>query len=233
MRRLAIIPARGNSTRLKDKNIYPLGGKPLVRWMTEAVVKSNCFDDVYVSTDSDKIWKTVENLDVKRHVRPGHHATERATVLKAMLALMEEFEAIGNKYDTFSYFLPTCPLVTSEDIREGVEKLSIGVDSVICMTKYSETVQLACIVQGDSVTPVFDNLTSGLTNSKFIQEYHRPTGAFYMSWWDSLLRDENFFKGNVKSVVIPNNRAVDINNEHDMHLAEFILKKLDEERACT
>ena len=226
MRRLAVIPARGGSTRLVDKNVHPLGGKPLIQWSVENVVKSGCFDDVYVSTDSEKIWDAVKHFPVKRHNRPEEHATVTATVLKAMISLMGEIEERGDKYDTFAYFLPTCPLVPVSAIREGVEKLTEGTDSVICMTEYNETIQLACIVKEGNVTPIFDNLTSGLTNSKFIQKYHRPTGAFYMGMWDSILKNQNFFKGNVKGVVIPNNLAADINDIYDIQLAENTLQRL-------
>ena len=59
MKSLAVIPARGGSTRLKDKNVHPLGGKPLIRWTVEAVVKSRSFDTIIVSTDSDEIFDAV------------------------------------------------------------------------------------------------------------------------------------------------------------------------------
>ena len=88
MTKVAVIPARGGSTRLKDKNIRELGGKPLIQWMVEAVINSKEFDDVYVSTDSDKIFDAVKHLNVKRHVRPAQNATVKATALNAMLDLM-------------------------------------------------------------------------------------------------------------------------------------------------
>ena len=113
MTRLAVIPARGGSTRLIGKNTHLLKGKPLIRWVTEAVVDSDCFDDILVSTDSDSIFDAVKDLPVNRHVRPAEHATEKATVLEAMLNLMEES---NTQYDEFSYFLPTCPFINSEDI---------------------------------------------------------------------------------------------------------------------
>lgn len=219
MKRLAVIPARGGSTRLPDKNITPLGGKPLIRWTVEAVVNSNCFDKVIVSTDSDKIFDSVSDLPVVRHVRPAEHATVKATVLKAMINLMENHE----KYDVFSYFLPTCPFVTSDDIAKGVALLDKKVDSVVSITEFTDTLQLACIMKGDNVIPIYDNLTSGLTNSKYIQKYHRPSGAFHISWWDNILENKNFFKGNVKGVVIPRERSVDIDDEFDMFMAESML----------
>lgn len=220
MKRLAVIPARGGSTRLKDKNIYPLGGKPLIRWITESVVASECFDHILISTDDDRIFDAVSDLDVVRHNRPAHHATVQATVLKAMIDLMGEVD----KFDTFSYFLPTCPFVSAEDIQKGTSLLIPYADSVISMTQILETIQLACVISGDNVLPIFDNLECGLTNSKFIKKYYKPSGAFYMGWWDYLLEHENFFKGNVKGVVIPPERSVDINTLADIRYAESFNK---------
>ena len=229
MKNLAVIPARGGSTRLKDKNIYPLNGKPLIRWITEAVVDSECFDKVLISTDDDRIFDAVSDLKVIRHSRPKHHATVEATVLDAMMDLMEELERFEyatdsyQDYEIFSYFLPTCPFVDSRDIRKGVSLLSNGLaDSVVSMTQVPETIQLACLMSGDSVLPVFDNLECGLTNSKFIKKYFKPSGAFYMGWWESLKLNKNFFKGDVKGVVIPPERSVDINTIEDIKYAESL-----------
>ena len=160
----------------------------------------------------------MSDLDVVRHNRPAHHATVQATVLKAMIDLMGEVD----KFDTFSYFLPTCPFVDAEDIRRGSSLLPRA-SSVISMTLMSETILLACVMSGDNVLPIFDNLECGLTNSKFIKKYYKPSGAFYMGWWDYLLEYENFFKGNVRGVVIPPERSVDINTIEDIKYAELLL----------
>jgi len=220
--KLAVIPARGGSTRLTDKNIYPLDGKPLIRWVTETVINSQCFDKIVISTDSDKIFDAVRDLPVTRHKRPSEHATEKATALRAMINLMKSEQ---QEYDVFSYFLPTCPFLTAEEIKQGVDLLTPDVDSVVSMTEYSEVVQLACVMQNNTVMPIYDNLTSGMTNSKFIKKYHHPTGAFYMSWWDKLLKNENFFVGNVKGVMMPKENFVDINDYWDFQLAENFLRK--------
>ena len=135
MNRLAVIPARAGSTRLKDKNIYPLGGKALIRWTTEAVVNSESFDKILISTDSEDIWNAVKDLPVERHIRPAAHATVKATALNAMLAIMEDHE----KYDIFSYFLPTCPFVSPGDIKKGIKMLTPNINSVISMRFYNCT----------------------------------------------------------------------------------------------
>ena len=188
--RIAVIPARGGSTRLKNKNIFSLDGKPLIRWITEAVIRSESFDKIVISTDDDKIFNAVSDLDVVRHIRPANHATTKATALNAMLNLMQDEEK-----------------------------------HVVSITEMPEPIQKACLVKNDWVIPVFDNLTAGLTNSKFIQKYHTPTGAFYISWWDKLLKNKNFFKGQVKGVIIPKHRSVDIDDIVDIKTAEAILER--------
>ena len=151
----AVIPARAGSTRLKDKNVYPINGKPLIRWSVEAVLKSGQFDKVIVSTDGDHIFEAVSDLPVERHKRPQEHATVKATALNAMLDLMGSIE----QSDLFAYFLPTCPFVSSEDIKSGVELLQHDdVDFAVSMTEIPETIQLACNMKNGWVMPIFDNL---------------------------------------------------------------------------
>ena len=150
--------------------------------MTETVVESGCFEKVLISTDSDEIFNTVSDLPVQRHVRPEAHATTKATVLDAMIDLMQG----QSGFNAFAYFLPTCPFVSVDDIKKGFEILANGqCDSVVSMTEIPETIQLACLMsQDNSVLPVFDNLEVGLTNSKFIKKYYKPSGAFYMGLWN-------------------------------------------------
>lgn len=221
MKKVAVIPARGGSTRLPKKNIKHLGGKPLIRWMVEKVVNSKQFDKVIVSTDSDEIFEAVNDLPVERHVRPANHATVRATVLNAMVDLMQN---LNEKYDIFAYFLPTCPFLPQESISEGIQLIQEeGVESVVSVSPYDEPIQLACIKKGNWLVPIFDNLTSGLTNSKFIQKYHKPNGGFYMAKWEHLMEHKNFFKGNVKCVEIPSKFLVDIDTQEDLDKAEYLV----------
>mgnify|MGYP002261768241 FL=1 len=159
-------------------------------------------------------------MPVERHPRSSRHSTVSATVLDAMLNLIENQQ---ESYDTFSYFLPTCPFVSSQDIIKGVNSLDDDIDFIVSMTEIPETIQLACVMKNDFVLPVFDNLECGMTNSKFIKKYYKPSGAFYMGKWDSIVKYKNFFKGNVKGVIIPEERSVDINTIGDIHRAEVVL----------
>lgn len=222
---MAVIPARGGSTRLKNKNIYPLGGKPLICHTIEAVIESNQFDKIFVSTDSPEIAKIAKGYEqIEIYDRETEFSGERVTVVSALLDMMSKVE----KCDQFAYFLPTCPFRNSDDIISGVELLTNDVDSVISTCYFSAPPQLAMIHGNDNYAyPVFDNLIAGVTNSKYIQKYIKPSGGFYMGHWDRILKNQNFFTGKIKSVLTPDERAVDIDNILDIKYAEAILSELN------
>ena len=70
MKVIGFIPAKGHSNRLKEKNIYPLLGKPLIHWTLEAAKKSKYLNDIFVSTDSDKVKDCISEFDINIIDRP-------------------------------------------------------------------------------------------------------------------------------------------------------------------
>ena len=62
MDNLALIPARGGSKRIKNKNIKFFNGKPMIGWVIEEIKSSRCFDDVVVSTDCKEVASVSEEF---------------------------------------------------------------------------------------------------------------------------------------------------------------------------
>jgi len=220
---LAVIPARGGSTRLKDKNILPLEGQPLIFWTINAVKYSGCFDSIMVSSDSDTILNMVEReyrTTVILHKRPQNLATKRVPVLNAMLNILDETKDIK----TFSYFLPTCPFRNKKHVKEGFDLLSDSVDSVISVVEYSEPIQLAGKIEDDFFTPFFSNLQENKTNSLFMEKYYKPNGGFYMANVPYLREKRNFFAGKTKGYIMDKAHSIDINDSNDMLVADLFYK---------
>ena len=65
LKRLLIIPARGGSKRIKDKNIKKFKNKPIIYYTIENAKSSRLFDKIHVSTDSKKISKIVRKKNIK------------------------------------------------------------------------------------------------------------------------------------------------------------------------
>jgi len=67
---IAIIPAKGNSKRLKNKNIRSLNKKPLIYWTIKHAQKSKIIKKIFVSTDSQKISNFAQKMNIGVIRRP-------------------------------------------------------------------------------------------------------------------------------------------------------------------
>ena len=77
---IAIIPARGGSKLLKNKNIKKLFGKPLICYSIEIAKKCKFIDRVIVSSDSKKIIKIAKKIGAEApFIRPKAYAKDRST----------------------------------------------------------------------------------------------------------------------------------------------------------
>ena len=82
---IAIIPARKNSKRIKNKNIKLFNGKPLIYWTIKIVLKTKLFDKVFVSTDSKKIKKISESAGAQvLYPRPKRLSGDFARIIDVM-----------------------------------------------------------------------------------------------------------------------------------------------------
>ena len=80
---LAIIPARGGSKRLKNKNLLKLGGKPLISHTIEAAKASKNITNIIVSSDSEEILNIASKYeDVEVHKRDDSLSSDHSTALE-------------------------------------------------------------------------------------------------------------------------------------------------------
>lgn len=82
MRTIAVIPSRFGSTRFPGKSLAPLCGKPLVRWVAEAVLRARTVDEVLVATDDERIAAAVEGTGARAVMTPSDlpSGTDRVAV---------------------------------------------------------------------------------------------------------------------------------------------------------
>ena len=59
---VAIIPARGGSKRIPEKNFKPFAGRPIIAYSIAAARQTGLFSRVIVSTDSDKITEIAKSF---------------------------------------------------------------------------------------------------------------------------------------------------------------------------
>tara|TARA_R110002020_G_scaffold338742_5_gene554048 strand:- start:710 stop:1282 length:573 start_codon:yes stop_codon:yes gene_type:complete len=130
MKIIALIPAKGHSNRLKDKNIYPLQDKPLIHWTLEAARKSTFIKDIYVSTDSEKVKECIKEFKVNVIDRPVELSTDNAhkqDVLEHAIPLIEK--DLGS-IDLICMLQANSPELQPEKIDEAIKKV-LNEDSTV------------------------------------------------------------------------------------------------------
>lgn len=136
---LAIIPARGGSKRIPDKNIKLMVGKPLLSYAIENAKESKYIDRVIVSTDSEKIKEVALSLGAEvPFLRPSEIAGDKSTDLEAFTHVLSWLEENENfKPEIIIQLRPTSPLRTTAQVDEALEMLvnNPDADSVRTVTR--------------------------------------------------------------------------------------------------
>ena len=84
MRIVAIIPARLRSTRLANKLILDIAGKPMIQHVFERVRQSEKIDDIYIATDSDRIARTCAPFTDNVVMTSPHHTSGTDRIVEAL-----------------------------------------------------------------------------------------------------------------------------------------------------
>ena len=215
---LAMIPARGGSKGIKDKNITPLAGKPLITYTIEAALQSRYIDRVVVSTDSEKIASVARaaGADVP-FLRPAELASDTARSIDAVLHCIRVCQG-----DIFVLLQPTSPLRTAEDIDAAIETFIAHGEKGLCsVNEIGDHPILTRMMDGDGMLQPLLNTNSTVRRQDMPTFYH-VNGAIYINRIDEINRDTSF-NDNPVGYVMPRERSVDIDTVEDLRIAEMLL----------
>lgn len=207
----AFIPLRGGSKSIPLKNIKLLAGKPLAQWVIDAANNSDLIDKVVISTDSQVIMENLKNCDI--FLRSKETATDTATSESALL----EFCNRQDPEDIIVFIQATSPLLTTEEIDEGIKKVLSGYDSSLSVVKQKR------FIWNEDGTPTYD-----LRNRPRRQDwegYLVENGAFYISRVKDILESNCRVSGKIALVECSEYSYYEIDEESDFKIIESILYK--------
>ena len=199
---LAIIPARGGSTRLPKKNLKILLGKPLIVWTIEDAKKSKYLDKIIISTDDDEIKRIATENGVEIHNRKPEDATEFSLVVDTLYDVSRE--NIG--YDI------VCLNPTSPIRSEGL------IDK--CIKEFSEN-NFDAVASG-IITKLIEWPTS-MKRTQDLDGFFIDNGAVYV-YKESLIKEKTLLSENSGKILVDKTECIDIDDEFDFKTASFMLK---------
>ncbi len=222
---LALIPARGGSKGIKNKNIVNLCGKPLIAYTIEAAKKSTYIDEIIVSTDSEKIKKVSQEYGANvPFVRPCNLSTDTATTLDVVLHAINFIKQESDEYNTLILLQPTSPLRTYTDIDGAIEKHFLHDElGLVSVSEVNDNPILIRTVSDDeNLMPLLDrNSTCRRQN---MPKYYRVNGCIYLNKIKEI-NGKTSFNDNKLAYIMPKDHAVDIDELIDLSVAEYYLKK--------
>ena len=118
---IALIPAKGNSSRLPQKNKCNFRGKPLISWTLDEAINSKYIDEVYVSTDDEVIKQISESKEAVVIDRPKHLTLDSAGKRDVLLHVLENIHKDNPKY--VCLLQANSPQIKAEDIDKAIEKV--------------------------------------------------------------------------------------------------------------
>lgn len=226
---LCVIPARGGSTRLKNKNIKLLCGKPLIYWAITAAKKADIFDDIVVNSNDDEILRTANFYGVSIYKRPPELATTDSYVGDAMKEMLSR----RPKYDYVQLIEPTCPLLRPEDIKKAAKFcLEKDADMVISVSESTCPSGLSKPVPKDLCLTGWFPEELRTKNSQNIPLSYQVNGAIYLSKWFIWADGIDYWKTRIYAYIMGRHSTVDINDIYDFNHAEDVLRARNERPVC-
>lgn len=228
MKTLAMITARGGSKRIPRKNIKEFNGKPIMAYSIEAAIQSGVFDEVMVSTDDEEIAEIARKYGASvPFMRSEKTANDFATTVDVIDEVIREYHGLGKDFDLFACIYPTAPFITSDKLKEAVEKLSASdADSLIPVVRFSYPPQRAMeIHEGKLVFRQPENLAK---RSQDLEPHYHDAGQFYVVRTESFLKNKGIMVGQILPMELSELEVQDIDNEVDWKLAEMKYKLLQD-----
>lgn len=224
---IAIIPARGGSKRLPNKNILPLVGKPLITWTIEAALNSQLFDMVLVSTDSQAIADVSMSAGAMvPFLRPAELASDTATTNDVVSHMVEWVEAEHDIVERVTLLQPTSPLRDANNIKDAMKLYEEKkASAVISVCELEHPIQLCNRLADDCSMNDFIPVTSNV-RSQDLEPYYRINGAIYIFDRKFVYSLSEIYSDNSFAYIMSKANSIDIDDEYDFKLAEFFQYQL-------
>ena len=227
LRFLAIIPARGGSKEIKNKNLIKINDKPLVSYSIESAKNSKYIDKIVVTTDDKKIMKISQDFGAEIVERPKNLSGDKAKVEDAIFHTLDYLKQNQNYDPDYIVLLqPTSPLRKIGEIDKVIKRLLVArADSIF-----------TSIGLHPSVWKWNKGFTSPIVNKQFnnpiyyidrqkLPETLIANGSIYVTKTKIFKRTKTRVGGKVTTYKMQPISFIEIDNKNDLKILKTIINK--------
>lgn len=219
---LGLVVGRGGSKGLPGKNLKILAGQPLIAWTIQTALASRYIDRLILSSDDREIIATAEKHGCPApFVRPANLAQDDSTAVEVALHALD---ALDEQFDLLVWLQPTSPLRNGRDI-DGCLELGASGDAPGCVsvTRLGKPPEWMFYKNGDAqLRPLLGDWDIP-TRRQETDPVYSLNGAVYVVGTTRLKAEKRFLSPETLAYEMPPERAVDIDSEQDLRLAEALL----------
>ena len=223
---LVVIPARGGSKRIPNKNIKEISGQPMIYWPLLELKKIFHSENVLISTDSLLIKELAERKGLSvPFMRPDNLSDDFTGTAAVAKHALDWYDANIKKVDFVLTVYPTAVLLNEFDIRSAIKALADydECDSVMSATSFSFPIQRAVYENEHGYAEMFYPEHYSKRSQDLIEAKH-DAGQFYLSRAESIRRGALLTNSKVKLQMLHRNNTIDIDTLEDFEIAEQKLR---------
>ena len=226
MKTIAFIFARGGSKGLPGKNVKLLNGTPLIAYSINIAKAMKEIDEVIVSTDDEVIAKVAKEYGASvPFLRPESLAKDESDEFLAWKHAVDWVLENKGNFDVFISFPATSPLRNSDDVRKCLATLTDSVDMVLTCKDADRNPYFNMVKQGQEGFVELVNAEEKIFRRQDAPEVYDLTTVAYVCRPSFILQNNHVLDGKTKTVFIPKDRAVDIDDKWDFMFAELLMKE--------
>lgn len=213
----ALVPMKGNSERVPNKNIRLLNGKPVCHWIIESLSQSKYINEIIINTDSLKIKEIVADFEMVKVIdRPGYLIGD-AVSIQPLIA--HDIEHAKNEYIFQTH--STNPLLTTETIDKAIETYFENIEQHDALFSVTPFQQRFYFKNGKPVSHDPDCLIQ----TQLLDPIYHENSCMYIFSRETNRKVKNRLGKNPFFFEMDHLEAADIDEWHDFLWTEFLMKQ--------
>lgn len=225
MKIFAFIFARGGSKGLRNKNLKKINKKSLIQYSVEIAKEIKEINEIYISTEDNKIKNEAKRLNINIIDRPLKLAKDSSDEWAAWQHAINFLEKKGKTFDVFVSIPATSPLRKAQDVKNCIKALTKDIDIVVTATQSARNPWFNMVMQDKNGFTKLVNKGKKISRRQDAPKVLDLTTVAYVAKKDFITSSKGIFDGNCKAILIPKIRSIDIDDQFDFDIAKYLIEK--------
>jgi len=226
---LAIIPARGGSKGVENKNIKKLNGEPLISHTIKEAKKSKYISKIIVSTDSLEISDISKKYGAKvPFIRPKNLATDKSLTYDVVKHCVDFYKHQNQVFDIILLLQPTTPFRSVNQIDKAIEILSKEKDfnSIVSVVDVDGNhPHRMKIIKNGQLLNYIDQGFEDMSPRQSLPKVYIRSGSIYAIRYEAFLKEKSLVSSKCLPLVISHEESINVDTINDFNYCEFIFNK--------